>query len=54
MAFSDCNHYIKTPVVYKSNEVSRSGVKGFKLFGFDQGMCGEIVRITLGQMQIMQ
>ena len=33
MAFSDCNHYIKTPLVYKSSEVSRSEVKGFKLFG---------------------
>ena len=25
-------------MVYKSSEVSRSEVKGFKLFGFDQGM----------------
>ena len=33
MAFSDCNHYNRTPMVYKSSEV-----KGFKLFGFDQGM----------------
>ena len=56
MAFSDCNHYIKTPVVYKSREVSRSEVKGFNLFGFDQGMrmCGGIVRITLRQKQTMQ
>ena len=38
MAYSDCNHYIKTPMVYKSSEVSRTQVKGFKLFGFDQDM----------------
>ena len=38
MVFSDCNHYIKTLMVYNSSEVSRSEVKGFKLFGFDQGM----------------
>ena len=25
-------------MVYKSSEVSRIEVKGFKLFGFDQGM----------------
>ena len=24
--FSDCNHYIKTPMVYKTSEVSRSEV----------------------------
>ena len=35
MAFSDCNHYIKTPMVYKSSEVNRSEVKGFELIGID-------------------
>ena len=53
MAFSDCNHYIKTPMVYKSSEVSRSEVKGFKVIGIDR-MCDGIVRITLKQKKTMQ
>ena len=33
MMFSDCNHYIKTPMGYKTSEVSGSEVSRSKVSG---------------------